>query len=249
MIKDPLYLYKYLPAQDYSLKVISEGLIKFSSCLELNDPFEALPIVEVGPFHKFKEEVVVRRFSESSDFMFQRYITASLAVHNGNWARSFQDKAGVLCLTRNEKSGLMWSHYASDHKGIVICLAFDRPMTVCGLELFPQVVKYPSKRPAVNFWGPGEVDKWLLTKSCSWQYEEEERVIIPGFPGIHSYDRSVHLHSVILGSRITPEYKAKVNSAVDKAQVDMLRQIPIFEAKLSSSDYSIHILKLNNKRS
>lgn len=41
--EDVIYLYKYLPFNEGSLCVLTEGTVKFTSPLNFNDPFDCLP--------------------------------------------------------------------------------------------------------------------------------------------------------------------------------------------------------------
>ena len=80
----------------------------------------------------------------------------------------------IYCLTPVPNSTLMWSHYASNHRGI--CLEFDVVNQVFSLAL---PVRYHSTCPK---WMPhqvaqGEAAELLLTKSEDWSYEREYRIV------------------------------------------------------------------------
>lgn len=90
-------------------------------------------------------------------------------------------KTGVLCLSSKFDSPLMWSHYASQHRGI--CIEYD--MTDVKDDKVHKVV-YGGSRLIVT----SEINEWLynpsnssrlkqvclLTKSEEWRYESEWRI-------------------------------------------------------------------------
>jgi len=100
----------------------------------------------------------------------------------------FDSRFGILSLTQDPKNFLTWSHYADEHRDLVI--EFDTDS-----DFFkgkgngigePREVTYSDERPEV-YWEPSGltdeemerhyVDNFLVTKSKQWRYEEEWRVI------------------------------------------------------------------------
>lgn len=45
--EDVFYRYKYLPFNEGSLKVITEGTVKFTCPLDFNDPFDCQPVAYI----------------------------------------------------------------------------------------------------------------------------------------------------------------------------------------------------------
>jgi hypothetical protein len=95
----------------------------------------------------------------------------------------------VLCLCENVHSTLMWSHYADQHRGMV--LGFDTAAIENGFKRPLAPVEY-LKRPPELFdleswiksyvfgvhWNPDSermAQQWLLAKHTDWQYEKEWR--------------------------------------------------------------------------
>ncbi len=94
----------------------------------------------------------------------------------------------VVCFSANQKDDrntvLLWSHYANEHKGVRI--GFDVPsdvMTQCFRK-----IEYSDNRVFLNLTenaeseaGKEQIARSLRTKSSSWAYEEEIRMLVhPG---------------------------------------------------------------------
>lgn len=116
------------------------------------------------------------------------------------------DNLGVVSFTENYDNLLMWSHYANNHKGMVIelhgntswldkktiknndnhGLKFD-----CGFNYIYEIAKrvtYNSNRPkfdepsdGVNCFNQNDniLDEYFFQKSSCWIYEQEHRSILP----------------------------------------------------------------------
>jgi len=192
-------LYKYLPSK--RVDVLENLKIRFSPLPSLNDPFEHLPLIEMG---KAKEDLIseviegldelwsntddIEKTEENRKLLEQTKIyllhdidekTSAYAV--GQELMSLLgDNFGVLSLSRTETSLLMWSHYAEAGKGIVLGFndehIFFRQKDMNGNSTRPIPVVYTTKRRRIV---PGEeryYEKLLCEKPLEWAYEEEERV-------------------------------------------------------------------------
>jgi hypothetical protein len=215
-------LYKYLPFSDGSLKILSEGTIKFSKPSEFNDPFDCAPDHQsenLEEFLEFRPDLVdtVLQFKKCSpeDADVEKIAMVKRlksAIDNGAFGQKASDIVGICSLSRNPLNLLMWAHYADDHKGFVV--EFDIPLEsfypikdeVKYFEwLIPQKVEYQKAKPVVNFADDKntKMKKQFLVKGIDWEYEQEERVIdyVRG-SGIHKYDQDNILSSVFTGVRM-----------------------------------------------
>jgi len=123
----------------------------------------------------------VARFSEVND-PFELF---GLSLHEGHlrkaahaWKDSLDSKTGLLSFSSRWESPVLWSHYASGHKGI--CLGFELK------EKDVQAVRYRDKRLR-SVIGSGDdpaamsekfPDLLRRTKSREWEYEQELRVFV-----------------------------------------------------------------------
>lgn len=172
----------HLTSAEHGISSISLRRLKVARFSEVNDPFELLAL----NFHEPRMRRLVRRFKDS---------------HNST--------TGLLCFSANWTDPVLWSHYATRHKGI--CLGFDlrRANEV-------QTVLYEQKRLRMKL-GPNEdprsipkdlQDRLLRTKSSRWEYEQELRKFIDlskaqKEQGLYfwSFDNDLRLKEVILGQQ------------------------------------------------
>jgi len=225
-------LYKYLPFSDSSLKILSEGTIKFSKPSEFNDPFDCAPDHKSDNLEEFLEsrpDLVDRVFqlknvSPEGAECEKKAMLERLkdAIENDAFGQKASDRVGICSLSRNPLNLLMWAHYANNHKGFVV--EFDIPLeSFFPIEdkvkffewLIPQEVEYQESKPVVNFSDDQEtkMKKQFLIKGIDWKYEQEERVIdyVRG-SGIHKYDQNNILISVLAGMKMEPaEYPSLEN--------------------------------------
>ena len=87
------------------------------------------------------------------------------------------NKVGIFSLSADPAQMLMWSHYSDSHRGC--CLQFS---TNHKFFLLAEPVSYPLTYPNVSFFqATKDVNEFikmqLLTKSDSWKYEQEWRVL------------------------------------------------------------------------
>ncbi len=176
---------------------------------------------------------------------------------------------GILSLTGTPDHPLMWSHYANNHSGFVI--GFDDSQPFFKSPRYgmpddvgsPRRISYTSERPRfdplidisqietlTDDEGMAWIDKMFFTKSESWRYEEEWR-IVKGLRGadkvIENPNGSIYLFSIpppciaslILGERMVLENR---KSIIDFLATDpKYGHVLLFEARSSTSNFSISI--------
>jgi hypothetical protein len=158
----------------------------FRSRERLNDPNELRPEIKFeGPEkdlrmlvrrmfleHSPKKLSPAKRLAEDDRLIFQyrnRPEFARDALHG------VLDRVGLLCLSGNLTSELLWGHYADGHRGV--CVEFDPH---AGLFLAAQRVNYTNEPPVINRLVDGVdqiLEKSMFTKGADWTYEDEWRVI------------------------------------------------------------------------
>ncbi|MFT6903339.1 MAG: hypothetical protein ACJAXS_003562 [Colwellia sp.] len=164
-------MYKYMPLR----KVFFDNfLIRASQRCALNDPFEVLPSkswLDKAYYNHYKSE-------HCSSF---DKLLSSITKLNLN-------SMGIISLTSRPDNLLMWSHYANDHKGMVIEIddnnsEFRKKFGASSEHPITQNVIYRKDR-LKNF---EDTERFLpyLYKSIEWAYEEEQRIIVHN---LHSCD-------------------------------------------------------------
>jgi len=252
--------YKYLPFDEGSLRIITDGTIKFTQPSKLNDPFDCSPDVDTGSiadYLKTRPDLLRRagevlnlspeQLAKEEPAMIKRLETAA---ESGVFGQPASDKVGICSLTRDPLNLLMWAHYARHHTGFVV--EFDIPLVVADVDrpptdrlldwLMPQVVEYKVVKPIVSFFDDKEAKtrKQFLIKGEDWRYEQEERVIdyVRGH-GIHKYDRATILRSVIAGMKMgTPEYTVLAES-VAKTNRELDLAVEIYKAEPAKARFEL----------
>jgi len=256
--EDPNYLYKYCTFDNYSLQAIANGHFWYSKLQEFNDPFEAKPLMNnvliehidnmlyqtgivnldsVNVAHMDNEYLYEREHHDISAI--SEKASTFLYKKVSNIYRQ-ADKYGVLCLSSNPSSVLMWSHYADNHKGIVIQLERSGGSELRNSDKTFKVEysdKYPNSEFSNVVGNSSERDlKQLILarKGDYWSYEEEWRVIENN--GNKIYDRPGQITGVIFGLRTSFSQKAAIMKLCINSGINM------FDARRVNNMYSINIV-------
>ncbi len=174
-------LYKYTSVS--TLRHILNGSIRFTQPGAFNDPFELLPELIVPPDYNVKQINIqfdvkgARRPSIGDEIQVVPDGATTSDIVSRSILSELNSKLGIVCLCRNDKSLLMWSHYADQYTGAMV--EFDGSH-----EFFeaPVPVEYSVQRPIrdITLYAsprqPIPVAE-LCTKSREWAYEDEVRVI------------------------------------------------------------------------
>lgn len=257
--------YKYLPFDEGSLRIITDGTIKFTSPSKLNDPFDCAPDVKthnIAEYLNARPDLLERleragnilklspaQRSEEKQTMIRRVETAA---EQGAFGQQAAEKVGICSLTRDPLNLLMWAHYAQHHTGFVV--EFDIPVTVTDIDeppteqllewLIPQEVEYQRSKPVVNFFDDrdAKTKKQFLVKGEDWEYEQEERVIdyVRGY-GIRKYDRETILHSVIAGMKMDNRDYVTLVESINKTNHDLNLRIGVYKSEPVKGKFELFV--------
>lgn len=243
-------LYKYLPSE--RVDVLERLAIRFSPLKSLNDPFECQPLIDMRHEKGVLMEEVVKDlndfwletddeektpenrkiFEESKQNLINNVNSKTESYAVGQEVMSLLgDNFGVLSLSRTDSSLLMWSHYASEGRGIVIGFddehSFFRQLDMNGDLTRPIPVVYTNKRRKVIHGEDRYYEKLLCEKPLDWAYEEEERLFRTfltksGSIGKDQYGQDIILtalpkeaiKSIYIGYRADERTKGRVLSAI-----------------------------------
>ncbi|GGW97911.1 hypothetical protein GCM10007391_34910 [Alteromonas halophila] len=178
----------------------------------------------------------------------------------GEASRVFMDKAneliGVLSLTEKRDNLLMWSHYASSHKGF--CIGFDsnspffkRKRSESDEFYHLRKVTYRKLRPNRTASRLSGVELFLV-KSLAWEYEQEWRmcaVLEDSEKFINSVPFPIHLFKypnsavkeVILGACIESEVKSHILDVLGEDYPHVI----VKQAKISTEEFNLEYVDLN----
>jgi hypothetical protein len=138
---------------------------------------------------------------------------------------SFGQAIGVLSLTEDSANILMWSHYASNHFGIVV--EFDEGHAWFHQKAGPnddlrQLLRVSYiQNPRPRRWRELNATDVLYTKTAQWSYEREWRIVRPlkdGIeinPGVFCFDVPPEaIRSIVFGYRMTPDLEAQIREII-----------------------------------
>lgn len=192
----PLFFYKFVSFERRD--ILKNGLIRFTTIGEFNDPFELEPTIT--PISRQyitycsnlsdSEKKEIRHTDECYKHSLSRF---DLIESYKEKYRSEIGKYGILSLSTNNEINqlitvsvpdkkdprtniLMWSHYAESHRGFVIEFKSD---FIEGLSI--KAVAYSNERNCLTFEDIDEnkFDHIFYKKSNEWEYEQEFRGILP----------------------------------------------------------------------
>ncbi|MEF3101316.1 DUF2971 domain-containing protein [Raoultella terrigena] len=172
--------YKYVNTN--ALEHIINGSIRFTQPGGFNDPFElALEIFNPDAGNGEKIKINLDLFPVNTDIK-KHLINEKISdpccndIFFRQLIKQLNSMIGILCLTKNPKSHLMWAHYADDYSGALIQLDENHDFFAGAFE-----VQYSPTRPIVhiNYFKENEsiAIPNLCIKSDIWSYENEWRVI------------------------------------------------------------------------
>lgn len=171
-------LYKYVTVG--TAKRILKGSIKFTQPGAFNDPFELLPQFFVpADIVEQTRNLSFCVLSPRRPGLDRGHIPGGERDRSDFQARNIvstlNQTVGILCLSRNAESLLMWAHYAGEYSGALI--EFDESHDFFN-GLNP--VKYQKRRPVFNlsdFYDRVVPISDLCVKSNAWAYEKEVRLV------------------------------------------------------------------------
>lgn len=258
-------LYKYRNWKDDNHKnMLRQNEVYMSPPGKLNDPFDCRIYENHLKFvntEKRKEEYILKSLKEHSDYFIKKNISETEAreilterlkdtlhyqVRSEVLRNEFDDKHyGILCLSENWESILMWTHYADDHKGY--CIGFEQKW-ICLPSLFGKVkrVNYSEEYPEID---PLNKDKnsWELQyfhKSLDWKYESEVRAL-----NLFSEENTENQSRiVVLENKYIKEIVLGLNtSETDKKEIIAIakdKNIDIYQTMKAEFEFKIERYKL-----
>lgn len=260
-ISGKLYKYRYFDKDGNHVKILSKNLIFFSNADKFNDPFDcSIPYrYDLGnreqKFQLFlmhiekqfpnigekEKRLKAKEIYKGIDFSIENQSNIQSEVINNT--------LGIFSLTEDPLNLLMWSHYADSHLGF--CIEFDGKalwdfilwLSKSGkliLDLHP--MEYKLEYPIINPYTEKIFDMFkeqALTKSISWNYEKEWRLLFWDGANKNLQIPKEILTGVIIGLKTSQENIASILKCLDENQ---LSSVKIKKCHKSDTEFSL-ILK------
>ncbi len=195
---------------------------------------------------------IATQLREAQRGQFSQYANQYIPELRTTMQRVFDEQVGILSLSEEPFSLLMWGHYAKSHTGFLI--GFDS-----GNPYFSQKrndgdefghlrqVEYRKTRPNAPFTKIDGADVFLA-KAVDWSYEKEWRMLRPiadaqktidtdGIPICLFSFPSECIKELILGARINPQVEAAI---LDRWRSEpALSHVLLRKAVLSETEFKI----------
>lgn len=221
----PKKLYKYRSFSVLSLRMITEAEVFYAQPKTFNDPLDCNPSFEADIGRLELEKTLYRllraRMSKEDAWKaidYNRYMSTEHGdyqtdpeVDDGlrrNVAYQVEREInqqlgvqGVLSFSQTWRSGLMWSHYADEHRGF--CIEYDTT-DMAHPNLAPVSYRAPRAIKASDLYAwklekseaakRRVLDTYFYSKSSEWRYEKEWRDITPdyGLKGVEYRMSAIH---------------------------------------------------------
>ncbi len=216
--KVPSRLYKFESCKGRSLENLRNQSIYFGSPKTFNDPYDCAMAPTFPPLsdeqtEAFRSALLRGPLNQDISNLFQATPKDQLREHLTlgaqkaiNDAAEMFLKFGISCFSESNNDLLMWSHYGDKHRGF--CLEFNT-----AYKPFDKVIKvnYSKEMPrmSANFLleiegKDTELMSLCSTKSKSWSYEKEWRVLHKSAETLYAYD-PLCLTGIYFGSKISNE--------------------------------------------
>lgn len=250
-LKPPSRVYKYRSlagaAAEFSEAIVVRSEVYFAKPEELNDPYDC------RPHNSLESSAAERRafwtlVTKGREPHLSRAARRARVVEIDAWMRSrihregFDGVAqaaydhnlrdtGVLSLSAEPSSNLMWSHYGDAHRGICIEFDFEALKPLC-----PLPVIYSADRPSFNIVKDVAALEELafLRKSSEWEYEQEWRAAGLWWSGPFRLPEAA-VSGVILGARVSADDRQRVEQWVASSS----RQLDLRQARFESKSYAL----------
>jgi hypothetical protein len=190
----PAKLYKYSAFTAQNLESLKNQQIYFNSPKNFNDPYDCsvTPIIKAPSDADVEtlraqflrdtvgNEDIHRNIASASRQNLCEMVVQSATKMAAVKVKEFSETKGVCCFSEGCDDLLMWAHYGGNYKGF--CLEFDTThlpkfYKVQYSETMPQFDPVPILRSPDNGDDDGGVMSMFLSKSRSWAYEKEWRLL------------------------------------------------------------------------
>jgi hypothetical protein len=195
---DKLYRFFSLGYKDDEIqtakKMIVKGEFDLKKPSEFNDPFDCKPRFAINLQDGNESDVLCEQLKKENSYCGHAGATSLLDDLKSNSPKIERvtevlesqlsqnlEKTRMLCFSSTLNEMLLWPHYSNGHKGY--CLEFDFGKLKEYLDKIGnfEQVRYKPNYPILRFATPDPLENLkaiLYTKSKSWEYEEEWRLVI-----------------------------------------------------------------------
>ncbi|PMH28639.1 hypothetical protein BCU71_19980 [Vibrio lentus] len=253
-----LKLYKYLPFDEGARYLLQNGTIKFSSYETFNDPFDCVvsyDLDEAEDYVSSRKDLIkkagdkiglspAKRLQNKKIMLkrLERFLDSGVASSN------IAKRWGVCCLSSRPDNILMWSHYADNHRGLLVEFTTDQNQV--GVVTNPEYyltswpIKYTENMPtrSLRVRDFDAVQEQFLCKSEDWAYEKEHRCLSHhNGPGIYSFDKKM-VTKVIAGVKMPKQDIHELRELVKQFEISADTHVEFKQAEMIKGKYQLNVV-------
>lgn len=207
-------------------QILDENTLWASDPTTFNDPFECKVVLDLNASKEVRHTKYFQDNQKASEAEFECW---DAGLSQSKWSVEQETRQqilrtfGLACFTRNWNNELLWSHYARNHTGF--CISYDEELIRGWSEVHGALdVAYLQDAPVFKFFEETPDDfvrKVIFSKSKSWAYEEEFRVLFGG-SGLRILPSATILE-VTLGCRASHELRNEARKRLGKAGYEIFQ--------------------------
>ncbi|MDE1311747.1 DUF2971 domain-containing protein [Vibrio aestuarianus subsp. cardii] len=163
-------VFKYMPAR---LEFFDNFLLRASNKSALNDPFEVRP-----SFEFWADLCLQHRYTRFGNTKKEIVAYLEQQKEGSVWSElgvSLYKDHGIISFTEEKDNLLMWSHYADEHRGMVI--EFDTEHSFFNSDANYKLLPVMYRKSRLNKLGKHLMEPYFH-KSNEWAYEKEHRLLL-----------------------------------------------------------------------
>jgi len=254
----PRFLYRYRPidlehpeSSVHLRDVLVHSRLWLSAPIDFNDPFDMTGrVVLTGSGKDVRDRIAKLVKNQRADLKW-KYRKAEVERLMRDWPEKLPavlqtsiDKSlanvGVCSFSADSRNIQMWSHYASDHRGIVLQFEVARDPQVF-LKAIP--VEYDDQYPLLDWVGGsgGDLRKAILRKHSGWRYERERRIIEINLAHTYLSFKPEALTGIIFGCRVDSTTRAVIQKLLAERHEHGSSSVSLYEARKHPSRFKIVI--------
>lgn len=238
----PNGLFKYFSTDEDKLETFANGQIYLTPPKYFNDPWDFLLRSEPPTAAQVRREVPFLPASDMPELVKHLSSAESLAEEAQEQQEGLSKMTGIVCLTEEPLSRLMWAYYGESHSGFVAEFRHSDEGTsefgfrLCGSPFGPAVKVDYQPTPLLKR-DTSNMEEAVLTKHSDWKHELEWRVLRPLNTGEPHPKRSgfvlvrfkpTHLVRVILGLRVSPKVKFQLKQMLNHRDFEHVRKEEVY---------------------
>ena len=252
------FLYKFMPLvpdNEQLVDRVKDVLVKsrlwLSSPVDFNDPFDSSIKITISPNIQEQRERINNmlkekgvRYTERKKRVlhFARKSESEREKILNNGYQNSLKKIGIFSFAGKLKNNLMWSHYANNHSGL--CVQFERARDFIVLSSAVRV-DYSTDYP-VAIWGRNfeeSLKNALLQKQEQWSYEQESRIIRPGWANKYLPIKPEAVVGIIMGCKSKEDHHKVMEEILDERRHAGLPTVQCYFVKKSTSGYNLSVFR------